>query len=70
MSLRSHAPDWGAGRKVRVHIGSSAAQGIRSRSGLGKVRHLAVSQLSGQEPMRGGAVSLHKCRGATTRPTC
>ena len=63
LGLQSHALDLGLGLRVRVRTDSTAAQGICNHSGLGKVRHLAVSQLWVQERVRDGTFSQHKCFG-------
>ena len=57
--------DLGLGMQVRLRADSSAAQGICHRTGIGKVRHLAVSQLWVQERLREGTFTLHKCLGAS-----
>ncbi len=38
--------DWGAVANVVINIDASSAVGFASRTGLGKVRHLALSQVS------------------------
>ena len=48
---------------VRVWTDSSAALGIRSRSGLGKLRHLETHTLRVQEKVRVKAFQLLKVRG-------
>ena len=63
LGLQSLAKDLGQRAAARVHADSSAAIGICSRSGIGKVRHLAVGQLWVQERVRSGAISLHKVLG-------
>ena len=63
LGLQSVGLDLGLGMRLRVHTDPSVAQGICSRSGIGKVRHLAVSQLWVQERIREGAIQLFKCRG-------
>ena len=49
--------------KVRVHADSAAAIGICRRSGIGRVRHLAVGQLWVQEGLRRGDFTLFKVQG-------
>eukprot|EP00969_Alexandrium_andersonii_P160859 7108674-Alexandrium_andersonii.AAC.1 len=44
MGLVSVAQDLGIGAKLQVRADSSAAIGICRRSGIGRVRHLAVGQ--------------------------
>ena len=48
---------------LSLHADSSAAIGICRRTGIGRVRHVAVGQLWVQEHLRRGAFSLHKVRG-------
>ena len=48
---------------VRMHADSAAAIGICRRSGIGRVRHLAVGQLWVQEGLRRGDFTLFKVRG-------
>jgi hypothetical protein len=61
--LQSLAADLGIKLKISIHADSSAAIGICRRSGIGRVRHLAVSQLWVQERLRAGSFSLHKVAG-------
>ena len=63
LGLQSLAADFGVQTKLRVHADSSAAIGVCRRSGIGRVRHLAVAQLWVQERLRSGAFSLHKVAG-------
>ena len=50
------------GRRLEVHIygDSSASQGIASRSGVGKVKHLSIRQLWVQERVEDGDLVVHK----------
>ena len=48
---------------VRAWTDSSAALGIASRSGLGKLRHLETHTLWLQEKVRVGAITVKKVRG-------
>jgi hypothetical protein len=61
--LQSLAADLGTALKFSIHADSSAAIGICRRTGIGKVRHLAVSQLWVQERLRAGSFTLHKVAG-------
>ena len=61
--LQSLAADLGITLKFSIHADSSAAIGICRRSGIGRVRHLAVSQLWVQERLRAGGFTLHKVPG-------
>ena len=57
------AKDLGLEVAVRLHADSAAAIGICSRTGIGRVRHLAVGQLWIQERIQSRAVSLVKVPG-------
>ena len=48
---------------VRAWTDSSAALGIATRSGLGKIRHLETHTLWLQEKVRTGAITVKKVRG-------
>ena len=63
LGVQSLALDMGLQMKLAVHADSSAAIGICRRSGIGRVRHLAVGQLWVQERIRQAAFTLHKVRG-------
>ena len=45
LGMRALMEDLGVGVKLRLKSDASAAIGIASRRGLGKIRHLEVSQL-------------------------
>ena len=55
--------DLGLQLPVRVWTDSSAALGIASRSGLGKLRHLETHTLWVQEKVRTGAIEVRKVWG-------
>ena len=55
--------DFGLTMPVRVWTDSSAALGISTRSGLGKLRHLETHNLWVQEKVRTGALKVMKVRG-------
>ena len=61
--LQSLAMDLGMVMKFSVHADSSAAIGICRRTGVGRVRHLAVQQLWVQERVRAGGFRLIKVAG-------
>jgi hypothetical protein len=63
LGIQSVAHDLGVELHPEVHADSSAAIGICRRSGIGKVRHLAVAQLWVQDLVRSGACRLHKVLG-------
>ena len=62
--MRSIARDLGFEIGVRLHSDATAAFGICKRRGLGKIRHLDVTDLWCQEQVRLGTVSLHKVHGS------
>ena len=55
--------DFGLKVPVRVWTDSSAAIGISTRSGLGKLRHLETLSLWVQEKVRVGAIQVRKVKG-------
>ena len=63
LGLQSLARDFGSDAEVRVHADSAAALGICKRSGIGRVRHLAVGQLWVQGKLRDKEISMHKIAG-------
>ena len=48
---------------LSIHTDSAAAVGICKRAGIGRIRHLAVEQLSVQEGLRRGDFRLFKVQG-------
>ena len=62
LGVRSLAMDLGIelGPAVDLEVDASAACGMISRHGLGKVRHIAVNELWLQDAVRGKRVRLHK----------
>ena len=63
IGLQSLAQDLGLDYSLQIYADSSAAIGICRRSGIGRVRHLAVGQLWVQERLRAGHFSLFKVSG-------
>ena len=63
LGLTAVARDLGIAVALTVRADSSAAIGICRRTGIGKVRHLAVGQLWVQERVRTGDFSLVKHPG-------
>ena len=63
MGVQSVASDLGVMGRLILRADAQAAIGICRRSGIGRVRHLAVGQLWIQERIRGGAVLLQKVAG-------
>ena len=60
LGMRSLLADLGIDMGIRLRTGSSAAKGIASRLGLGKVRHVEVARLRVQEKARSGEIRLEK----------
>jgi hypothetical protein len=52
--------DLGINCKPRINTDASAAKGIASRRGLGKVRHIEVTQLWIQDKVLRGEIELKK----------
>jgi hypothetical protein len=63
LGIQSVARDLGVELHPEVHADSSAAIGICRRSGIGKVRHLAVAQLWVQDLVRSSECRLYKVLG-------
>ena len=63
LEIQSLARDLGFSMAIRIHSDAIAALGICRRRGLGKIRHLDVTDLWCQEKVRTGAVTLHKVLG-------
>ena len=64
LGVQSLARDLGWSIGVNIHSDATAALGICRRRGLGKIRHLDVTDLWCQEKVRSGAISLHKVLGS------
>ena len=67
LGIQSVVNDLGMGTKVKIHTDASAAKGIASRRGLGKVRHIEVNQLWVQEKVAKGEIDLIKIPGTENR---
>ena len=63
IGLQSLACDLGIAVGLELFADSSAAIGICRRTGIGRVRHLAVAQLRVQERVRRGEFALYKVGG-------
>ena len=70
MGIRSMMSDLGIDFGIKVKTDSTAAKGIASRSGLGKVRHIEVAQLWVQEKVRSGDIILEKVDGKSNLSDC
>ena len=55
--------DLGVHYDITLYTDSSAAKGISSRRGLGKVRHIELNELWLQEQVARGRVAVRKIRG-------
>ena len=55
--------DFGVRVTIRVNSDASAAKGMASRKGLGKVRHIAVNQLWIQDRVSRGDLTISKVNG-------
>jgi hypothetical protein len=60
LGIRAMAGDLGVSIGVNVKTDASAAKGIASRRGLGKVRHIDVSQLWLQDRVSKGEIVIEK----------
>ena len=63
MGLRSLMKDMDVDINIRVRTDSSAALGVSRRRGLGKLRHIELSQLWLQERVSAGDVQVMKVKG-------
>ncbi len=59
LGIKALLADLGVKRGIKLKTDASAAKGIASRRGLGKVRHIEVSQLWLQE-REGDGIKLHR----------
>ena len=55
--------------RVRVSTDASAAKGIASRRGLGKIRHVEIHQLWVQDKVASGEIEVRKVNGKETSHT-
>ena len=60
MGLRSLLKDLGLKFRIRVLTDASAAKGIASRRGVGRVRHIEVNQLWLQDKVLSGEIEVKK----------
>ena len=63
LGIKSLMTDMGWSVAIRVHSDATAAIGIARRKGLGKVRHLDVTDLWIQDKVRSKAILLSKVLG-------
>ena len=64
LGMQSCAADLGISLNINIYSDASAAIGICRRRGLGKIRHLAVSDLWIQDRLRAHDFELYKVAGA------
>ena len=63
IGFQSACKDLGIDLRIRVRTDSSACRGICGRTGLGKVKHMAIQMLWLQDVVRRGAVEMKRVRG-------
>ena len=63
LGIKGTLDDMGVEVSIDVHTDSSAAKGIASRRGLGKVRHVELSELWLQDQVAKGRIQVHKIGG-------
>ena len=63
LGVRSMLADMGIKVEIRIRTDASAAKGIASRRGLGKIRHIEVHQLWLQEKVSRGEIQVMKVKG-------
>ena len=67
LGMRTLMKDLQLDKTIRIKTDASAAKGIANRTGLGKMRHLEVTQLWLQEKVRNGDVTVQKVDGKINR---
>ena len=67
LGVQAMLRELGVKKKLRLKTDASAAKGIASRKGLGKIRHLEVNQLWLQDKVASGEVELEKVDGKVNR---
>ena len=60
LGVRSICAELGIETKVTVEIDASATEGMLQRRGLGKMRHVSVQELWGQEAVKKGEYKVRK----------
>ena len=63
IGVKSMHSEMGIPVRIRVSTDASAAKGIASRRGLGKVRHIEVHQLWVQDKVASGEIEVRKVDG-------
>ena len=67
LGMRAIMEDLGHRKGIRLKTDASAAKGISARKGLGKIRHLEVSQLWLQDKVANGEVCVQKVDGTANK---
>ncbi len=67
LGVKAMLADPGLKRGIKLKTDASAAKGIASRRGLGKVRHIEVSQLWLQEKVQRGDIEVVKIAGKVNK---
>ena len=67
IGMRSLMRDLQLDKTIRIKTDASAAKGIANRTGLGKMRHLEVTQLWLQDKVRNGDIAVQKVDGKINR---
>jgi len=63
LGIQSIFRDFGIEMKIELHSDATAAIGIASRQGLGRIRHVAVADLWVQQRLKAGDFTVHKVNG-------
>ena len=63
LGIKALLCDLGVSAKINLRTDASAAKGIASRKGLGKVRHIEVNQLWLQDRVATGDIQVLKVKG-------
>jgi hypothetical protein len=61
--MKSMMKDFGITTSIRVNTDASAAIGIASRRGLGRIRHIDVDELWVQDKVAHGVIKPQKVKG-------
>ena len=67
LGIKAMLADLGIYKGVRMKTDASAAKGIAARKGLGKIRHIEVSQLWLQDKVADGSIMIDKVDGKVNR---
>ena len=67
LGIRSVMNDLDVNGQIRISTDASAAKGIASRRGLGKVRHIEVNQLWIQDKVATSEIMLCKVKGTVNK---